>query len=115
MLLTIYVYRRRENTTLVAYRNIRSAFSTIEFTSVAFLYEATCCTQASVFPGQISVALILSTNNAPVSCGSFDDTHTHTYAYARTRARVARERRSKYGKYANIKENSIVIIMKNEI
>lgn len=67
MLLAMYVYRRSENTTLVAYWNIRSAFSTIEFMSVAFLYGATCRTQASVFPGQISVALILSTNNAPVS------------------------------------------------
>ena len=109
MLLAIYVYRRSENTTLVAYRNIRSAFSTIEFMSVAFLYEATCCTQASVFPGQISVALILSTNNTPVSRGSFDE---HTYIYAN--AHGAREK-IQIWKHANVKEKSIVIIIKNEI
>lgn len=62
-----------------------------------------------MFPGQISVALILSTNNAPVSRGSFDE-HTHA------RARVAREREKvQIWKHANIKENSIVIIIKNEI
>lgn len=111
-MLTAYVYRRSENTTLVAYRNIRSAFSTIEFTSVAFLYEATCCTQASVFPGQISVALILSANNAAVSCGSFDGTYTRTD----TCARAWREREGpNMESNANIKENGIVIIMKNEI
>jgi len=72
---------------------------------VAFLYGATCRTQASVFPGQISVALILSTNNVPVSCGSFDELHV----YARVREKI------QIWKHANAKENSTVIIMKNEI
>lgn len=79
--------------------------------SVAFLYEATSCTQASVFPGQISVALILSTNNAPVSRGSFDE-HTRTHRHA---CACGATEKVQIWKHANVKENSIVIIMKNEI
>lgn len=105
MLLIIYVYHRSENTTLVAYRNIRSAFSTIEFMSVAFLYEATCCTQASVFPGQISVALILSTNNAPVSRGSFDEhIHTHERMWREREGSNMEARKYKREQYSNNNE-----------
>lgn len=51
------------------------------------------------------------------SHAALSTTHARARAYAQAHAcaRGARERRSKCGKYANIKETSIVIIMKNEI